>query len=412
MLKELIDDIADSWYSLLVDETTDNSTIKHMAVLVKYYSFTQTKSIIDFLGLLCTPKTTHDVLHRALVEFMDKVGLRKDRCMGLGCDGALNLCVAHHSLFALLKKDCPNLHLVKCICHGLDKCASKASVALPGTLEDLVRDSRGWFSNSACRKFEYQREYEVGISFFYSFFLNRLLGVIAVRPSAACIFLYKHTFIFFYYFQALTGLGEPPQLVKVGNTRWLSWYGAVKSYTAQYDQLAAHFKSVAEKDPKRKTPLAHTLSAYLEDKSHLLYLNFLRPILKEAASMNVTFQKSLGDFAQVYTDLKTYVFSMAERIIKPEALVQGQPGTMLRLSELQALKLALQRSGSFKDVHMVDYGSNFYRVQAEIRLPEERLREVQKCCADFLVKYVFELTERLPALKRSRSYGSFLQLWP
>lgn len=166
MLKELIDDIADSWYSLLVDETTDNATIKHMAVLVKYYSFTQKKSIIDFLGLICTPKTTHDVLHRALVDFMDKVGLRKDRCMGLGCDGALNLCGAHHSLFVLLKKDCPNLHLVKCICHGLDKCASKASLALPGTLEDLVRDSRGWFSNSACRKFEYQREYEVGISFF------------------------------------------------------------------------------------------------------------------------------------------------------------------------------------------------------------------------------------------------------
>ncbi|KAE8739291.1 hypothetical protein FOCC_FOCC015214 [Frankliniella occidentalis] len=346
MLAELIQDIGDSWFSLIVDETTDNTTIKHMAVLIKYYSESQGKYIVDFLCILGTPKTTHDVLYNVLVEFMDKVGLRKDRLMALGTDGAANLCGPHHSLFSLLKKDCPNLHLVKCICHGLYKCSSKASAALPGSLEALLRDSRNWFRNSACRKYEYQQEY-----------------------------------------QALTQYGaDPPKLVKIGDTRWLSWHSAVRAHTEQYDFLARHFKSIADKDPQKKMPLAHTLAAYHSDRSHLLYLTFLRPILKEAVQMNTTFQQSLGDFSSVYIDLKKYVNSLAARIIKPQALVQSQPGTMLRLSELQALRLALQRPGVFKELNMIDYGSNFYQTAVSVNLPPERLDAVKKHCADFLYK--------------------------
>lgn len=162
MLKELIEDVGDGWYSIIVDESTDTTVVKYMALMIKYLSYSKGKYIIDFLGIIETPVTTHDVLYQAFTSYLVKIGLRVVRLFSLGTDGGPNLCGVAHSLYALLKKyDCPNLHLVKCICHGLDKCASKASKAFPGTLEMLIRESRNWFSHSAVRKLQYENEYKV-----------------------------------------------------------------------------------------------------------------------------------------------------------------------------------------------------------------------------------------------------------
>lgn len=162
MLKELVEDIGDSWYSLIIDECTDNTALKVMGVMVRYYSVKQKRMVVDKLGLIETPRATHDVLYAALIEFLLKIGLRPCRVFSLGTDGGPNLCGSNHSVFALMKKnDNPNLHLLKCICHGLDTSASKASGAIPGTVEYLLRESRNWFSHSALRKFEYDQLYKV-----------------------------------------------------------------------------------------------------------------------------------------------------------------------------------------------------------------------------------------------------------
>ena len=162
MLSEIIEDVGQEFYSIIIDASTDQTNIKYMAVLVKYFSYATEKMIVDFLGLFLLTRATADLVYEGFKEFMTAVGLSLSKLFALGTDGGLELCGANDSLFALLgRNECPNLVLVKCICHGLDNCASTAAKKFPSTLEYLLRESRGWFSHSSIRKHQYQHLYMV-----------------------------------------------------------------------------------------------------------------------------------------------------------------------------------------------------------------------------------------------------------
>ncbi|KAE8738355.1 hypothetical protein FOCC_FOCC016169 [Frankliniella occidentalis] len=288
MQRDLVKDVGDCWFSLIIDESTDTTTMKHLAIMIKYYSHKHKCMILDFLGLVETPECTATILYNVIKEFLKKIGLNIKKILALGTDGAANLCGAHHS--------------------------------------------------------------------------------------------------------ALTDGQKPPLLVKLATTRWLSWYGAVNS------ELRHLFRQAADADPeKKKCPMAHQLAALHEDGSHLLYLAFLKPILRELTSINTLFQSSAADIAVVYRDLKAFVFTVAKAVVKPEALRQTQPGGMLRISELQALKMAILRNENLKARELVNYGEGFWKVAAEVKLPKEKMDEVQRCCKDFLVKFTHELVNRLPS---------------
>ena len=159
--------------------------------------------------------------------------------------------------------------------------------------------------------------------------------------------------------------------------------------------------------------MAHTLTELHSDKSNLLFLTFLKPVLRELTSTNVAFQSSIADVSKIYKDLRDFVFTMAKRVIKPEALRQSQPG-MLRLTELEALKSALQKRDSFKALSLIAYGEDFWKKVAEVKLPDKKLEEVQTACADFLVKFLHELCSRLPscieAVQKMRAFTPAIAL--
>ena len=47
--------------------------------------------------------------------FFDESGIDLKLCFGLGTDGTSNLCGCNHSLYTLMKKDNPDLILIKCV---------------------------------------------------------------------------------------------------------------------------------------------------------------------------------------------------------------------------------------------------------------------------------------------------------
>jgi len=53
------------------------------------------------------------------------------------------------------------LQLIKCSCHSLHLCSSKAAEHLPADLEFLVRESRNWFANSSLRRVQYMSLYSI-----------------------------------------------------------------------------------------------------------------------------------------------------------------------------------------------------------------------------------------------------------
>ncbi|KAK3916154.1 Zinc finger MYM-type protein 1 [Frankliniella fusca] len=351
---DLVEDVADSYYSAIVDESTDHSLLKLLAICIKYYSRKEKRMVTAFLGLVETPRAGAEDLYTAFTTFMQTLGLNLKRLLGIGTDGGQNLCGRNHSLYALLKRrDCPHLLLVKCACHSLDKCASNASLQLPSTLELMIRESRGWFSHSA-----YVKE------------------------------LVLDNFEMFGF--------DPPMLVKLATTRWLSFYGAVKTHLAQYNALEALFTNAATD----KCPAAVQLAALHKDGANLLYLTFLAPVLQQLTRMNLLFQSSNADLTRAFTDLRVYVFSVAGKVLKDEALRQsGQPG-MLRLTELEALRNALNNKDNLRPLELVNYGDGFLTLAINMErsgaLSTAKIREVKANCANFLSTLSIQLAQRLP----------------
>lgn len=55
------------------------------------------------------------------------------------------------SVAILLKKDCPNLFVITCICHSFALCASYACGKLPASVESLAKEVYNYISNSPKR---------------------------------------------------------------------------------------------------------------------------------------------------------------------------------------------------------------------------------------------------------------------
>ncbi|KAL7295753.1 hypothetical protein TKK_0011096 [Trichogramma kaykai] len=140
ILLDLVKDVGEMPYSLIVDESTDVSTVKYMCVCIKYYSVKEKRFITDFLGLLEIEVAEGKVLYVILCEFLDKIKLPKKNLKGLGTDGGSNLCGKNKSLYALLKKDVPEVILIRCICHALNNAADTASTEFPRSVEYLCSE--------------------------------------------------------------------------------------------------------------------------------------------------------------------------------------------------------------------------------------------------------------------------------
>lgn len=161
ILEDMLHDIKDCPYSLIVDESTDVATIKYLCICVRYFSKKKNKILICFLGLVEVEKVTADNLYLKLKEFLINCGLKISNMIGLGIDGASNLCGQHNSLYTRLKEDNRKLQLIRCICHSLNNASSKASEVLPSNLDFLCREIYTWFSHSSLRRIEYKRLYDI-----------------------------------------------------------------------------------------------------------------------------------------------------------------------------------------------------------------------------------------------------------
>ncbi|KAJ2954875.1 hypothetical protein O0L34_g3196 [Tuta absoluta] len=350
MLKELVDDIGQGPYSALVDESTDLTTNKYMAVCIRFYSANSKTMVTNFLGLVEVPSATAENLYTAFTGHIKSVGLPLKNLHGLGTDGASNLCGVNHSLYTLLRdRDVPHLELMKCICHSMDKCARKACEVLPSSLEFLIRESRNWFSHSALRKTEYKEIY-----------------------------------------QTINADKTPPALVQLSETRWLAWSGAVTSTLEQWSELKLLFDMAATRE---RCYTARTLANMYSDPHNQLYLTFLKPVLREVTSINMAFQATNADFGKLYSDLRLMVLGLATKVIRPEVMKESRPG-VIRHSELQYIQDALNNPDSLLPADRIDCGEAFKALSSTITGAD--IGYVKNRCGEFLRSLLQELIKRLP----------------
>ncbi|CAG4963162.1 unnamed protein product [Parnassius apollo] len=161
MMQEIISDVGDAAYSLIVDETTDISTDKILCIMIRYFSKIKQDIITTFYRYIKISKCDATTIYETIKNTLLEDSLRLEMLVGIGLDGTNVMIGEHHSVAALLKRDLPDIIIVNCTCHSLHYCAEKSSESMPRQLEFLIRECHNWFSYSSKRLEAYRDLYEI-----------------------------------------------------------------------------------------------------------------------------------------------------------------------------------------------------------------------------------------------------------
>ncbi|KAK3873345.1 hypothetical protein Pcinc_021633 [Petrolisthes cinctipes] len=107
--EKLISDMRNSKFSILTDESTDCGKIKHLCIVVRYFSEKKQCIITQYLGLMRIEDASANGIYTAIKDFFKAKGIQEDNCIGFASDGASVMVGKHNSLYSKLRDDIPHL---------------------------------------------------------------------------------------------------------------------------------------------------------------------------------------------------------------------------------------------------------------------------------------------------------------
>lgn len=137
-LAELVKDVSDQMFSLLIDASNDIATTKLLEIAIRYFSVSTKTFVNNFLGLVEFKSYNAEGIVEALKMFLVKCNLKLINLIGIGTDNAAVMVGIHNGVYEKLKLDVPNLIIIKCVWHSLQLALSSAnSETLPRSLDFL-----------------------------------------------------------------------------------------------------------------------------------------------------------------------------------------------------------------------------------------------------------------------------------
>lgn len=252
--KEIVSLLKSTKFSLIIDESTDISSVKTLCICVRLFHPKMCKIDTFFWKLLqifsgdepekANLGATSQRLYEEITNLLSQNSIPLKNVIGFASDGCNTMFGSKNSVASKLAKDIPGLMLQKCVCHSLHLCASEACKKLPRRCADLARNIYGFFKNSAKRQAMFKE------------------------------------------FQDFCNI-EPHKILRPSQTRWLSLLQVVKRILEQWEPLKLFFTS---------SYLEHRLIAseeiYLalnKNEMKLFYI-FLEWVLPKFVELNKYFQ--------------------------------------------------------------------------------------------------------------------------
>ena len=125
------------YFSLAVDESTDNTDVAQMCVFVRYFDGKEFKE--DLLALIpLEGQTTADIIFTKLSERFERLSLSFEKVNLLVTDGAPAMVGKHRGLVSRLKEVAPQMQGLHCLIHQSVLCA-RLSGELKGIMDKVMR---------------------------------------------------------------------------------------------------------------------------------------------------------------------------------------------------------------------------------------------------------------------------------
>lgn len=185
---------------------------------------------------------------------------------------------------------------------------------------------------------------------------------------------------------------NPVKLQKLCDTRWMSWLPVASGILDQWTELQGFFRMKASENDYK----ALTLAGIFEDPSNLLYVTFLKSILREVHTVNLAFEQTNADITKVYSDLRVLFFSLSARVLKSKMIAETSKPGVLRSIEIQMLQKALSEAHNLRPLDRVNFGDAFQKVLLNLHISPEKLKTVRERCADYILCLCNQLSNRLP----------------
>lgn len=340
MLEALIEEIGDFPYSIIIDESTDLSTQKVLCIMVRFFSHKTRQIVTTFYRIIKIIECDAKSVHEAIINQLKKDGLKIENMIGIGIDGANVMVGKHNSVTAILKRDLPDLIIVKCVSHSLHLCAEKAAELLPRQLEFLVRETHNWFSYSPKRLDNYKT-----------------------------------------LFETMNENKDPKKIQGLSGTRWLARYQAIDTILEQWEELKLLFSIAKSAD---KCYMAEQLYDIMRRLPFKAFLIFLRNELKNVTQLNLLFQSDNVEPTKLFEDLFLLYKNLLRRLVVPSQLE--------KLVDSELVEFNFQEH--LMHTASMYFGFDFQNISQE--LEEKDLLDVRERCKSFLSCLAEQIQKRLP----------------
>jgi hypothetical protein len=205
-----------SFYSIIIDESTDISSTQELALIIRYFDKTSVAPRTEIMALIKMTNGDASYIKSCILMLLKSWGLSLPHLVGIATDGAAVMVGEENGVAAKLTEYCPFLVANHCIAHRLNlayKSTENIMIREFEQVDDLVHGVYKYFKNSSKKLMDLER-----------------FAKLRKRK------IYK--------------------ILKIYDIRWLSKYNAfdniLKDYDSLLDLLQSHLKDKQRSDKERK----------------------------------------------------------------------------------------------------------------------------------------------------------------
>lgn len=152
-VKEIKNFCKDNYYSIVLDESTDCSVSKNLAIIIRIFD---NKCRDRFLGLIKIEDCTANGIFDATIKMLSENDIPLNQIVGITTDNCAVMMGSVNGVQTKLKAIIPHLFTNGCICHILNLVSLAASkYAISYEIEKFMRDINHHFCNSSSRREEF-----------------------------------------------------------------------------------------------------------------------------------------------------------------------------------------------------------------------------------------------------------------